>query len=158
MTNVNDQTREKLTQSTLYEGMPVSSACTYTNIAPISNPMIPRKEGDVICRQRFQNIRGTNDNNFEATHEIEAIDEPGANIPGYQETNKPWPSANKNEYDMFMEEKFRQIRTVYSSPPAEHGYKHQPGGCLLTINGDLVGALQEQGSSRMGQYIAWRLL
>ena len=157
MTKANDQTREKWTQSTLYEGMPVSNACTHTNIAPSGDPMIPRKEGDGICRHIFQNIRGTHDNNFEATHEIEAIDELGANIAGYQETNKPWTSANKNEHDMFTEKKFRQIRTVYSSAPTEHGCKYQPGGCLLTINGDLAGAIQEQGSDRMGRYTWFKL-
>ena len=137
--------------------MPVSKVCTHTNIAPSGNPMIPRKEGDGICRQIFQNIQGAHNNNFEATHEIKAIDKLGANIVGYQETNKPWTSENKHEYNMFMEEKFRQIQTVYLSAPTENICKYQPGGCLLTTNGDLAGAIQEQGSNRMGQYTWFKL-
>ena len=56
-----------------------------------------------------------------------------------------------------MEKKFGKIRTVYSSAPAEYGCKYQPGGFLLTINGDLVGAIQEQGSNRMGRYTWFKL-
>ena len=47
---------------------------------------------------------GTHDNHFEATYKIETIDKLGTNISGYQETNKPWSSADKHEYDLFMEE------------------------------------------------------
>jgi hypothetical protein len=92
--------------------------------------MIPLKEGEGIYRQIFQNIQRAHDNDFEATHEIEAIDKLGANIAEYQGTNKLWTAANKHEYDMFMKKKFRQIGRVYSSAPAEHGYEYQPGGCL----------------------------
>ena len=77
------------------------------------------------------------------------MDKVGANIAGCQETNKAWTSANNNEYNMFMGEKFRQIQTVYLSAPVEHGCNYHPGGCLLTINGDLAGAIQEEGSNRM---------
>ena len=135
----------------------MTSACTYTNIAPSGNPLIPREEGDGICRQIFKNIQGTHDNNLKDTHKIKSIDELGTNIAGFQEPNTPWTSANKNEYNKFMEEKFRQIRTVYSSALAEHGFKYQPGGCFMTINEDLAGAIQEQGSNRMGRYVWFKL-
>ena len=88
-------------------------------------------------------------NNFEATHEIEAIEELGADIARYQKTNKPWTAANQHEYNVFMEEKFRQTRTVYSSAPAKHRCKYQLGGYPLAINGNLAGAVQKQGSDRM---------
>ena len=69
----NKQTRTKWTQTTLLEGIPLISACTHNNIAPSGNPMIPRKEEDGIYRQIFQNIQ-EHDNNFEATHKVEAIE------------------------------------------------------------------------------------
>ena len=78
-------------------------------------------------------------------------------IAWFQETNKPWTSANKNEYNMLMEEKLRQIRTAYLSVRAKHGCRYQPGGCLLTINGDLTVTIQEQGSDRMGRYMWFKL-
>ena len=90
MTKSNNEMINRWTQATLYGGTQVISECTLTNIAPSGNPLIPRKEGGDICKQIFQNIRGTRDNNFGATHKIKSIDKLGTNMTGFQETNKPW--------------------------------------------------------------------
>ena len=47
--------------------------------------------------------------------------------------------------------------TMYALASAEHGCKETPGGCLLTLNGDLAKSIQEQGSDRMGQF-TWVLM
>jgi hypothetical protein len=124
-TNTHRQMRLRWAQSTLYERTTMTNTCTYDNIAPIGEPMIPRKEGAGICRQISHNIQGAHYNDFKATHKIEAIDELGSAMAGDQETNKPWTPANKHKYNMFMEEKFRQTRMVYSSGPADHACKYQ---------------------------------
>ena len=87
----------------------VIKVCTHSNLAPSDNPVIPHTEGDVIYIQIFQNIHGTHNNTFDAIYEVETIDKLGANVVRCQETNTQWTTANKDEYNMFIEEKFRHM-------------------------------------------------
>ena len=71
--------------------------------------MLLRREKDEIYRQIYQNIWGIHNNDVETTYEIEAINRLGANIAGYQESNKPWILTDKHKYAMFREAIFGQM-------------------------------------------------
>ena len=85
-------------------------------------------------------------------YEIKVIDSLGVNISGYQETNKPWRTASKYKYKVFMKEVFGQTRTIHASTPIEFGCTYHIKGCLFIVNGELTGSIQEQESDQMEKF------
>ena len=68
------RSRSRWAQTTLNKEISMSNICNHDNITSTWDSMIPCKEGDGIYSQIFQNIRGTHNNDFEATYKNEAID------------------------------------------------------------------------------------
>ena len=89
---------------------------------------------------------------FDLPVEIESMSDLDIDVMGMSETNKPWTSENKHEYDMLMRSRFRQSRTIYSSAAAPRNTRYQPGGNLLTINGHTTGRISARGSDDLGRF------
>ena len=129
--------------------------CTYNNIDPAGDLLIARQENDGIERFAFHNIHGTNlGKGFQVATEIESIIELGINVMGMTEINKPWSAGNKWEYDLMMDTTFGHSRTAYAAAPASYDTDYQPGGSLLTVNGNATGRVKEQGQDKWGRF-AW---
>jgi hypothetical protein len=129
---------------------------THDNIEPSGNPLRERTDSDTFLRIAYQNIRGITRNEH-IPAEIEAMQELGIDIMGMLETNCPWTSQTKEEYDLIMKEVFGTSRTTYSSAPAPTTSTYQPGGTLLTINGHTTGRVAKSGSDPWGHFCWYQL-
>ena len=127
------------------------------NLPPTGDPMVARSERDGIIRIGNHNIRGTALGRGEPLEEIEAIAELGFDVKGMNEINKPWTAGNKWRYDEEMEKAVGPHHTIYASAEAGHNVKHQPGGTLLTVNGDTARRHKAGNGDRMGR-LCWMTL
>jgi len=131
----------------------MTSAYKYKNIEPHGDPFVWRKDNDGITRFGYRNIGGTTlGQGFEVVDELEAIAELGIDVQGYSEINKPWSSSNKWQYDAMMDILFTNSQTVYSAMKADHDTNYQPGGNLLTVNGDTTGRINDRGGDPLGRF------
>ena len=89
---------------------------------------------------------------FDLPVEIAAMSDLDIDIMGMSETNKPWTTETKHEYDILMRSRFRQSQTIYSSAAAARNTRYQPGGNLLTVNGHTTGRISARGSDDLGRY------
>ena len=97
-------------------------------------------------RIAFQNVHGASDfRGWEAPSEIEAMEELEIDIMGMAETNRPWSKQERALYDAHMMKWFRTSRTIYTAAPARyHVARYQPGGNLLTINGEVTARITDR--------------
>ena len=131
----------------------VAGECKYKNIDAKGDQLRDRKDKDGITRFGYRNIGGTTlGMGFEIVDELEAIADLGIDVQGYSEINKPWSNNNKWEFDTMMEMLFNRSRAVYSAMKADYDTNYQPGGNLLTVNGDTVGRIKNSGSDPMGRF------
>ena len=132
--------------------------CKYTNIDPVGDPMVPRREKDGIHRMGYQNIRGTTLNSgLEIPAEVDVMKELGIDTQGMSEINKPWNAGNKWRYEMMMDIMFRNSKASYSSAPAAHDCKTLPGGNLLTLVGNGAGRAQKAVGDKWGRF-CWQTI
>ena len=144
-------TRAPLYQRRLTEAT-YTGANTIPNI-PATGDVLSPKDQDTI-RIAFQNIHGTSDlRGWEVPSEIEAIEELDIDIMGMAETNRPWTRQQKALYDAYMQKRFRASRTLYTAAQGyDHSTNYQPGGNLLTVNGEVTGRIDGRGSDKWGRY------
>ena len=133
------------------------STSTHTNIDPSGDTLTPRTDSDGYIRIAYQNIHGTRSLGLQLPTEIDAIETLGIDIMGMSETNCPWTSKTKAEYDHMMNQRFRTSRTTYSSAPPSSQHKYQPGGTLLTITGHNTGRIIEHYSDPWGRFCWYKL-
>ena len=105
-------------------------------------------------RLAFQNIHGASDlRGWPIPSEVEAMEELEIDIMGMAETNKPWTLQQKALYDAYMQKRFRTSRTNYTAAPNEERNKtYQPGGNLLTANGEITARIDGRGSDKWGRF------
>ena len=120
------------------------------NLPPTGDTLVPRSEDDDILRVGNHNIHGLSLGQAEALKEIKSIVELGFNVQGMNEINWPWTAWNKYGYEQEMESVVGPHQTLYSAAPAAHDTTYQPGGTLLTINGNNAGRYCKGGADRMG--------
>ena len=117
--------------------------------------------GDVLAskdertlRIAFQNVHGASDfRGWEAPSEIEAMEELEIDIMGMAETNRPWLKQQRALYDAHMMKSFKTSRTIYAAAPAQdHQVRYQPGGNLLTVNGEVTARIDGRGSDTLGRF------
>ena len=118
-----------------------------------SGDEITSKEENTL-RIAFQNVRGASDSRgWEAPSKIEAMEELEIDIMGMAETNRPWSKQQKALYDAHMMKCFRTSRTIYTAAPAQdHQVRYQPGGNLLTVNGEVTARIDGRGSDALGRF------
>ena len=74
-------------------------------------------------------------------------------IMGMAETNKPWNNHQKSLYDAYLNKRFRSAHTLYTAaPPQNHLVQYQPGGNLLTANGEVTARIDGRGTDTMGRF------
>ena len=126
------------------------------NIEPVGDPLTPKQ--DNILRIAFQNIHGATDIQKEAIpSEGEAMEELEIDIMGMAETNRPWNNHQNNQekalYDAYMNKRFKGSRTVYTAAPTkDHTLRYQPGGNLLTANGEITARIDGHGTDKWGRF------
>ena len=126
---------------------------SFANLLPCGDTLISKSPTSKFIRFAYQNIRGaTLGKGFDLPVEITAMSDLDIDIMGMSETNKPWTSQSKHEYDILMRTRFRQSQTIYSSAPAPRSSRYQPGGNLLTINGQSTGRISARGCDDMGRF------
>ena len=126
---------------------------SFANLLPCGDTLISKSLTSKFIRFAYQNIRGaTLGKGFDLPVEITAMSDLDIDIMGMSETNKPWTSQSKHEYDILMRTRFRQSQTIYSSAPAPRLSRYQPGGNLLTINGQSTGRISARGCDDMGRF------
>lgn len=146
-------TSTRHSQPTLSEWLGSTEACIHNNISPMGDPLAPRHENDGIWRCGFQNIHGTTkDHGFEVPPELDAVRSLGIDCQGMVETNCPWTPGAKWKFEMMMERVFQQSKTIFSSGTAAYDKKYQPGGNLLTINGDSTGRVNKSKGDKWGRF------
>ena len=118
-----------------------------------SGDEITSKEENTL-RIAFQNVHGASDSRgWEAPSEIEAMEELEIDIMGMAETNRPWLKQQKALYDAHMMKCFRTSRTIYTAAPAQdHQVRYQPGGNLLSVNGEVTARIDGRGSDALGRF------
>lgn len=128
-----------------------------SNITATGDELQTKPENTI--RIAFQNIHGVTDLRGHAVpSEIEAMDELDIDIMGMAETNKPWLKQQKDIYDSYMQKRFQGSRTIYTAAPTkEHNLKYQPGGNLLTANGEITARIDGYGSDKWGRYCWYTL-
>ena len=131
-----------MTRTYLYQrkltDIQISGSNSIKNIEAVGDTILPKQ--NATLRIAFQNIHGTTDlHGYEVPSEIEAIDELEIDIMGMAETNRPWSLQQKASYDAYMNKCFRSSKMMYTAAPAM-GYdiQYQPGGNLLTANGEIT--------------------
>ena len=141
-------------QSFLREGGIETGISRYENIKPSGDHMPPRYDGDNLTRLGFQNVRGTDINRgFQVPTETTSLIDHGADLQGSAETNKPWTSKNKSQYDFMMNEALGLgTKTVYSSFPSDPRQQYQPGGTLMVARNPLAGRLHSTVSDKWGRF------
>ena len=125
---------------------------TIKNIEASGDELASKDENTL--RIAFQNVHGaTNFRGWEAPSEIEAMEELEIDIMGMAETNRPWLKQQKALYDAHMMKCFRTSRTIYTAAPAQdHQARYQPGGNLLTVNGEVTARIEGRGSDTLGRF------
>jgi len=126
------------------------SITTHTNINPSGDKLHPRTDVDGLISGSPINIHGTRTLGLRIPTEIEAIESLGIDIMGMSETNCPWTTKMKAEYDHMMNQRFRTLQTLYSSAPPTSDSSYQPGCNLLTITGRTTGRILEHASDPWG--------
>ena len=128
---------------------------TINNIPPCGDSITDRTDTDAIIRIAYQNVRGVYTRDH--THsEIEAMQDLGIDIMGMSETNCPWTTKTRTEYDLLMREVFKTSRTIHTSAPTPTQRDYQPGGNLLTINGRTTGRINMSGVDAWGRFCWYR--
>ena len=85
----------KTTQSTINDW--AGEECKFTNIEPVGDPMVARRENDGIHRMVYQNIRGTTLNSgVEIPEELDVMKELRIDTQCMSEINKPWSAGNRS--------------------------------------------------------------
>ena len=125
---------------------------TIKNIEASGDTLEAKQNG--VIRIAFQNIHGTSDlRGLAVPAEIEAIEELEIDIMGMAETNKPWTNQDKSLHDAFLNRRLKSARTLYTAaPPQSHSVKYQPGGNLLTANGEITARIDGRGTDKMGRF------
>ena len=145
-------------QSRLSSYLSTPHPTSFDNISPSGDQITKKTREDKFVRFAYQNIRGaTLGKGFDLPVEIEAMSDLDIDVMGMSETNKPWTSENKHEYDILMRMQFRQSQTVYSSAATSRASRYQPGGNLLTINGQTTGRISARGSDELGRFCWYTL-
>lgn len=123
-----------------------------TNIEASGDALTSKDENTL--RIAFQNVHGASDfRGWEAPSEIEAMEDLEVDIMGMAETNRPWSKQQKALYDAHMMKWFRTSRTIYTAAPAQdHQVRYQPGGNLLTVNGEITARIDGRGSDTLGRF------
>ncbi len=149
-------TRTRLYQRKLTD-IGISGSNLIKNIEAVGDPLLPKQ--DSILRIAFQNIHGTTDlHGCAVPSEVEAIEELDIDIMGMAETNRPWSSHQKSLYDAYMTKRFRSSKTLYTAAPTiGHDTQYQPGGNLLTANGEITSRINGSGTDKMGRF-CWNTL
>ena len=127
------------------------------NIEASGDDLQPKENG--VLRFAFQNIHGTTDlQGWEVPSEIEAIEEFEIDIMGMAETNRPWSTHQRSLFNAYMQNRFRSSRTNFTAAPStDHRVKYQPGGNLLTINGEVTARIDGQGTDDLGRFCWYKL-
>ena len=127
------------------------------NIEATGDTLIQKQEGTL--RIAFQNIHGASDlRGWTVPSEIEAMEELEIDIMGMAETNKPWSPQQKALYDAYMNKRFRASRTIYTAAQTdEYKSSYQPGGNLITANGEITARVDGQGSDEGGRFCWYSL-
>jgi hypothetical protein len=144
-------TRQPLYQRRLIDKKLAGTTVVH-NIEAVGDPLQP-KENQTL-RIAFQNIHGATDPQQEALpSEIEAMEELEIDIMGMAETNRPWTKEQKAFYDNHMNKSFKGSRTLYTAAPTTtHTTKYQPGGNLLTANGEITARIDGHGTDKWGRF------
>ena len=130
----------------------ISGSNYIKNIEAVGDTLLPKQE--TTLRIAFQNIHGTTDlRGYAVPSEVEALEELEIDIMGMAETNRPWSPQQKATYDAYMTKRFRSSKTLYTAAPAM-GYEtqYQPGGNLLTANGEITSRINGSGTDKMGRF------
>ena len=135
----------------------ISGSNCIKNIEAVGDTLLPKQ--DSILRIAFQNIHGTTDlRGYAVPSEVEAIEELEIDIMGMAETNRPWSSQQKALYDAYMTKRFRASKTLYTAAPAiGHDTQYQPGGNLLSANGEITTRINGSGADMMGRFCWYTL-
>ena len=122
------------------------------NIDATGDALIQKQEGTL--RMAFQNIHGASDlRGWIVPSEIEAMEELEIDIMGMAETNKPWSPQQKSLYDVYMGKRFWASRTVYTAAPMDnYNSMYQPGGNLITANGEITARVDGHGNDKWGRF------
>ncbi|KAL3762213.1 hypothetical protein ACHAWU_004751 [Discostella pseudostelligera] len=138
--------RPRRHQTTLSEYIPDLTAPAADNLPPTGDP-IPFDTDPGTIRIAFQNIHGaTLGTGLSLPTEIEAMSDWNIDIMGMSETNRPWSTQQRAEYDYMMNTRFQSSRTNYTAAPLpSHDLTFLPGGNLLTINGHSTGRVSSSG-------------
>jgi hypothetical protein len=115
---------------------------------------LPNKKEEHTLRIAFQNIHGATDLQRQAiATEIEAMEELNIDIMGMAEMNKPWTPHQKALHEAYMNKRFRISRTIFTAAPTDrHDATYQPGGNLITANGEVTGRIDGRGVDKWGRY------
>ena len=106
----------------------------------------------------YQNIRGTTLNSgLKIPEELDVMRELGIDTQGMSEINKPWSIWNRWQYQMMTNIMFKNSKTSFSSAPAAHDCKNQPGGNLLILTGDGAGRAQKTDGNKSGRF-CWQTI
>lgn len=126
------------------------------NIDAAGDNIGPKENGEL--RIAFQNIHGALDlQGWDIPSEIEVLEELDINIMGMAETNKPWSSKQKMLYNAYMGKRLRAARTIYTAAPNRDYKTYQPGGNLLTVNGEITARINGQGADTLGRFCWYTL-
>lgn len=102
--------QQQLTQA------PISNSTT-PNIDPSGDTMQPAKD-DGIIRIAFQNAHGIKlTHGLQLSDEIDVIDSWNIDIMGLAETNRPWTTQQRTDYNFKMNLRFRTTRTNFAAAP-----------------------------------------
>ena len=142
---------KKATQSTIDDW--AGEECKFTNIEPVGDPIVARRENDRVHRMGYQNIRGTTLNSgLDIPEELAVMKELGIDTQGMLEINKPWRAGNRWKYQMMMDIMFSNSESAFLSAPVAHDCKSQPGGNLLILVGNRAGRAQEADGDKWGRF------
>lgn len=135
----------------------ISGSNCIKNIEAVGDSILPKQKSTL--RIAFQNIHGITDlRGYEVPSEVEAIEELEIDLMGMAETNRPWSLQQKAAYDAYMNKRFRSSRTMYTAAPArDYDLRYQPGGNLLTANGEITARINGRGSDKMGRFCWYTL-
>ena len=145
-----------MTRIPLYQRKISSAAFNSENITKnieASGDALEDKE-HVTIRIAFQNIHGASDlRGWAVPAEVEAMEELEVDIMGMAETNKPWNNQQRAFHDAYMNKRFRSAQTIYTAAPSQHhAVQYQPGGNLLTANGEVTARIDGRGSDSLGRF------
>ena len=152
------RSKEKKIQTVLNDWIKATTKgneiATKPNLPRCGDPMPERFEGDGLFRIANLNRHGMDwGDGAEVSPDIEIIKELGINAQGYCKINKPWSAGNKDRFNSMMDVVFdTTTHTAFASAPADHDTRYQPGGCLLTVNGECAGRHAKTGQDPLGRY------